>query len=271
MGLEPTTSCLQSRCSSQLSYVPEDCSRHRRGRRRADGTRPRGPFSDNCRYRNALPLWSWGRGAEDTPCRRRPPNRSHPTSPSTPRRALASEIRGRVEGVLRGKPEPVTLALVALLSGGHLLVEDVPGVGKTLLAKALARSHRRGLPPGPVHPRPPALRAHRRLGVPPRRQRVGVPPGAAVRQRRARRRAEPRHAPHPVGAARGDGGAPGHRRRRHPRAAAPVLPRRDPEPVRDDRNVPARRGSARPLLRRHPHRPAGRRDRARAAARRGRR
>jgi MoxR-like ATPase len=49
-------------------------------------------------------------------------------------------VRERVTGVLRGKPEPVELALVALLSGGHLLVEDVPGVGKTLLAKALARS-----------------------------------------------------------------------------------------------------------------------------------
>lgn len=54
--------------------------------------------------------------------------------------ALATEVRRRVEGVLRGKPDPVTLALVALLSGGHLLVEDVPGVGKTLLAKALART-----------------------------------------------------------------------------------------------------------------------------------
>ncbi|HEY3725402.1 MAG TPA: MoxR family ATPase [Acidimicrobiia bacterium] len=53
---------------------------------------------------------------------------------------LAADVRARVEGVLRGKPDPVTLALVALLSGGHLLVEDVPGVGKTLLAKALART-----------------------------------------------------------------------------------------------------------------------------------
>jgi MoxR-like ATPase len=53
---------------------------------------------------------------------------------------LAGAVRARVAEVLRGKPEPVELALVALLSGGHLLVEDVPGVGKTLLAKALARS-----------------------------------------------------------------------------------------------------------------------------------
>jgi MoxR-like ATPase len=54
--------------------------------------------------------------------------------------ALAATVRQRVEHCLRGKPEPVTLALVALLSGGHLLVEDVPGVGKTLLAKSLARA-----------------------------------------------------------------------------------------------------------------------------------
>ena len=53
---------------------------------------------------------------------------------------LARELDARLGDVLRGKPEPVRLALVALLSGGHLLVDDVPGVGKTLLAKALART-----------------------------------------------------------------------------------------------------------------------------------
>ena len=42
--------------------------------------------------------------------------------------------------VIRGHGEPVRLALVALLSEGHLLIEDVPGVGKTTLAHALARS-----------------------------------------------------------------------------------------------------------------------------------
>ncbi len=39
-----------------------------------------------------------------------------------------------------GKNEAVRLVLVALLGGGHALLEDVPGVGKTLLAKSLARS-----------------------------------------------------------------------------------------------------------------------------------
>jgi MoxR-like ATPase len=49
-------------------------------------------------------------------------------------------IRANIERVVEGKPEVVRLALVVMLAEGHLLIEDVPGVGKTMLAKALARS-----------------------------------------------------------------------------------------------------------------------------------
>src|SRR6266849_4411508 len=49
-------------------------------------------------------------------------------------------LQAAVERVIRGKPEAVRLAIVTLLAGGHLLVEDVPGVGKTTLAHALARA-----------------------------------------------------------------------------------------------------------------------------------
>ncbi|MDP9327800.1 MAG: AAA family ATPase [Actinomycetota bacterium] len=45
-----------------------------------------------------------------------------------------------VERVVRGKDAEIRLALVALIAEGHLLIEDVPGVGKTMLAKAIARS-----------------------------------------------------------------------------------------------------------------------------------
>ena len=45
-----------------------------------------------------------------------------------------------VQQVVDGKPEAVETALVVLLAEGHLLIEDVPGVGKTVLAKALART-----------------------------------------------------------------------------------------------------------------------------------
>jgi MoxR-like ATPase len=49
-------------------------------------------------------------------------------------------LQTEVERVIRGKPDSVRLAIVTLLAGGHLLVEDVPGVGKTTLAHALARA-----------------------------------------------------------------------------------------------------------------------------------
>ena len=49
-------------------------------------------------------------------------------------------LQTAIERVIRGKPEAVRLAIVTLLAGGHLLVEDVPGVRKTTLAHALARS-----------------------------------------------------------------------------------------------------------------------------------
>jgi MoxR-like ATPase len=50
------------------------------------------------------------------------------------------EVEANVERVVRGKEREIRLALVALVAEGHLLIEDVPGVGKTMLAKALARS-----------------------------------------------------------------------------------------------------------------------------------
>ncbi|NOT59593.1 MAG: MoxR family ATPase [Acidobacteria bacterium] len=49
------------------------------------------------------------------------------------------ELQQAIESVIRGKSEAVQLAIATLLAGGHLLVEDVPGVGKTTLAQALAR------------------------------------------------------------------------------------------------------------------------------------
>jgi len=51
-----------------------------------------------------------------------------------------ARLEANVAGVLLGKPEPIRLAVVALLGSGHILIEDAPGVGKTSLAKAIARS-----------------------------------------------------------------------------------------------------------------------------------
>ncbi|GAA0191771.1 MoxR family ATPase [Cytobacillus oceanisediminis] len=55
-------------------------------------------------------------------------------------RAAARRVLANIESVVDGKPDAVEAALVVLLAEGHLLIEDVPGVGKTVLARALARS-----------------------------------------------------------------------------------------------------------------------------------
>lgn len=62
-----------------------------------------------------------------------------PTAPGELAPQLAA-LRDNIAGVFLGKPEMIKYALVALLADGHLLLEDVPGVGKTLLAKAMAKS-----------------------------------------------------------------------------------------------------------------------------------
>src|SRR4029077_340027 len=54
--------------------------------------------------------------------------------------ALLNRLLENVGSVVLGKPEVIKLAVVALLAEGHVLIEDVPGVGKTLLARALAAS-----------------------------------------------------------------------------------------------------------------------------------
>ena len=49
-------------------------------------------------------------------------------------------VVGNVERVIVGKAEPVAFSLIAVICHGHVLIEDVPGVGKTVLTKAIARS-----------------------------------------------------------------------------------------------------------------------------------
>ena len=55
-------------------------------------------------------------------------------------RAAADDVVAAVATVIDGKNEVIRSALAVMLAGGHLLIEDVPGVGKTMLAKALARA-----------------------------------------------------------------------------------------------------------------------------------
>ncbi len=61
-----------------------------------------------------------------------------PNDPVDDPRSLAAALIAQVETVVKGKAEAVRLAVCALLAGEHLLVEDVPGTGKTMLARSLA-------------------------------------------------------------------------------------------------------------------------------------
>src|SRR3990170_614359 len=62
------------------------------------------------------------------------------SAPDVDARIVAQRIVDNVERVIIGKRAQVEMAVMTLMSGGHLLLEDVPGVGKTVLARSLARS-----------------------------------------------------------------------------------------------------------------------------------
>ena len=53
---------------------------------------------------------------------------------------LHARLAGRIASVIRGKDEVIRDAVICMLSEGHLLIQDVPGLGKTTLARALAAS-----------------------------------------------------------------------------------------------------------------------------------
>lgn len=63
-----------------------------------------------------------------------------PVTTSLSLRPSLEAVRQNLRGVLEGKDDVLELVLMAVVAGGHVLLEDVPGVGKTTLAKALARS-----------------------------------------------------------------------------------------------------------------------------------
>jgi MoxR-like ATPase len=68
------------------------------------------------------------------------PDNTAESRPTVDVTAVAGKILANVEKVIIGKRQPIQLCLVAILCEGHILLEDVPGVAKTMLARALARS-----------------------------------------------------------------------------------------------------------------------------------
>ncbi len=180
-------------------------------------------------------------------------NASSTSEQATPRLApeafaeRAQAIEREVGRVIVGQAALVRQTLTGLLANSHVLLEGVPGLGKTMLVRTIARRHRLHVQPDPVHAGPDAGRHHRhehphRGGRP---ARLPVPARADLRQPRPRRRDQPGDAQDPVEPARGDAGAPGHGRPPALPARGAVLRPRDPEPARDGRApIPSPRPSS---------------------------
>ena len=186
----------------------------------------------------------------------------------TDRAPARRRARSSSRSIVVGKDEPLKLALACLLARGHLLIEDIPGVGKSTLAQALATTL--GLKYARIQFTSDLLPADV-LGVSifdERAQAFRFHAGPDLPFGRARRRDQPRAAEDAERAARSDGGAPGVARRPDAPAARSVLRHRDAEPGRADRRLSAARIAARPLPDGDRARLSGRAGRARAARRR---
>ena len=88
----------------------------------------------------------------------------------------AARVRAEVQQAVVGQDAVIERALVALLADGHVLIEGMPGLAKTLLVKSLAHGARPRVRARPVHPRPAALRRRRHHGLPAAARRVPHPP-----------------------------------------------------------------------------------------------
>ena len=176
---------------------------------------------------------------------------------------VGDRVLANVERVIVGKHHEVRLALVALLCRGHLLIEDVPGTGKTVLAKAIARSlgctfRRIQFTPDLLPSDVTGLSIYNQ-----KTQEFEFRPGPIMSQvvlADEINRATPKTQ---TLAARVHGGAPVHDRRRDPPDARPVPRDRHPEPDRVRGHVRAARGAAGPVHAPDPARLPGaaRRDR----------
>ena len=159
-------------------------------------------------------------------------------------------VRREIAKIIVGQDDVVEGVLICLLSGGHVLLEGVPGLGKTTLLRTLARTLHTEVFAHPVHAGPDARRhrgqhdhGERRA----RRQDAALPVRAHLRQPGAGRRNQPRHAQDAIRAARSDAGAHRHQRHHHARTGSALSGDGHAESHRNGRHLSAARSAARPL------------------------
>ena len=170
-----------------------------------------------------------------------------PMEPRADDRQPMEQVLYEVKKVIVGQDQLLERLAIALLARGHVLVEGVPGLAKTLAIKTLADSDRRAVPAHPVHARPRARRPRRHADLQPALRRVHDVTRAGVHEPPARRRDQPRAGEGAERAARGHAGATGDHRARDPRGAEPVPRDGHAEPDRVRGHLSAARGAGRPV------------------------
>lgn len=113
-------------------------------------------------------------------------------------RHLAEQIETECGKAIIGKGEQIRLVLTSLFAGGHVLIDDIPGVGKTTLVKALSAVLGCGMVPGAVHPGSAALRHRGHEHLQPENRGDGLHPRPHHDQHPAGGRDQPGHPPYPV-------------------------------------------------------------------------
>ena len=143
-------------------------------------------------------------------------NATFPAAPPMPVsefRNIVTQIEEAVAIVMVGQGPIVRDVLMCLLGGGHVLLEGVPGLGKTMLVRTLADAlhlHFSRIQFTPDLMPADIIGTNVLLEDSAGRKQFAVPAGPDLRQHRAGRRDQPRHAEDAVRAAGGDAGAPGH-------------------------------------------------------------
>ena len=154
---------------------------------------------------------------------------------SRPRSSASPGCEREIGRAIFGQERVIEESLITLLAGGHVLLVGVPGLAKTRLVETLGMVL--GLSQKRVQFTPDLMPADI-LGSEvleegeTRQAQLPLHPGPGLLPAADGRRDQPRQPAHPVGAAAGDAGAPGHRRRPRPRPARAVPRARDPEPDR---------------------------------------